>query len=66
MGFVVFPLTDRKLPSSSEEILNIQMVSNRQKLLLFQKQWSLSVHSVKRDDASENELGLSLSGSVIC
>lgn len=66
MDFVTFPLTDRKLPSSFEEILNTQMVSNSQKLLLFQKQRSLSVNSVKRDDASENELGLSLCGSVIC
>lgn len=32
-----FPLTDRKLSSGSEEILNMQMVSNGEKLF-FQKQ----------------------------
>lgn len=41
-----FPLTDRKLSSGSEEILNMQMVSNGEKLF-FQKQWSLHVSSAR-------------------
>lgn len=43
---VDFPLTDRKLSSGSKEILNIQMVSNGEKLF-FQKQWSLPVSSAR-------------------
>lgn len=44
---VDFPLADRKLSSGSKEILNIQMVSNGEKLF-FQKQWSFPVNSARK------------------